>query len=101
VPAYRWLYNSLDKELGHFRRYNRQRLSGLLSGQHFQIVHTQYFNMAAIPGWWMSGSLFKMKEIKSGPVNIYESLVPMLKLADRLAGKRFGLSVIAVACKSM
>jgi hypothetical protein len=37
-----------------------------------------------------------MKEIKSGPLNIYDGLVPVLKLADRLAGRRFGLSVIAV-----
>jgi hypothetical protein len=37
-----------------------------------------------------------MKEIKSGPLHVYDGLVPMLKLADRLSGKRFGLSVIAV-----
>jgi SAM-dependent methyltransferase len=96
VPAYRWLYNPLDKELGHFRRYNRRSLSELLSGQHLEVMHTQYFNAAAVPGWWISGSLFRMKEIKSGPLNIYDGLVPVLKLADRLAGRRFGLSVIAV-----
>jgi hypothetical protein len=40
-----------------------------------------------------------MKEIKSGPLYVYDGLVPMLKLADRLSGKRFGLSVIAVGSR--
>jgi SAM-dependent methyltransferase len=96
VPAYQWLYNPLDKGLGHFRRYNRRSLSELLSGQHLEVVHIQYFNAAAIPGWWISGSLCRMKEIKSGLVNIFDGLVPMWKMADRLSGRRFGLSVIAV-----
>jgi 2-polyprenyl-3-methyl-5-hydroxy-6-metoxy-1,4-benzoquinol methylase len=99
VPAYRWLYNPLDKELGHFRRYNRRNLSELLVGQHFEIQHTQYFNAAAVPGWWISGNLCRMKEIQSGPLYVYDGLVPMLKLADRLLGKRFGLSVIAVGVR--
>jgi 2-polyprenyl-3-methyl-5-hydroxy-6-metoxy-1,4-benzoquinol methylase len=99
VPAYRWLYNPLDKELGHFRRYERRNLSELLAGQHFEVVHTQYFNAAAVPGWWISGNLCRMKEIKRGLLYIYDGLVPMLKLADRLSGKRFGLSVIAVGAK--
>lgn len=100
VPAYRWLYNPLDKELGHFRRYNRRRLSEVLSGQALEVKHTQYFNAAAVPGWWVSGNLFRMKEIKSGPLNIYDGLVPVLKWADRLCGRSFGLSVIAVAGRS-
>jgi SAM-dependent methyltransferase len=100
VPAYRWLYNPLDKGLGHYRRYNRRSLSGLLSGQGLEVMQTQYFNAAAIPGWWVSGNLFRMKEIKSGPLNIYDGLVPVLKWADRLCGKGFGLSVIAAAGRS-
>lgn len=99
VPAYRWLYNPLDMELGHFRRYKRRNLAELLAGQHFEVVHTQYFNAAAVPGWWISGNLCKMKEIKRGPLYMYDRLVPILKLADRLSGKRFGVSVIAVGAR--
>jgi len=97
VPAYQGLYNPQDKALGHFRRYTRQRLSGLLRGQDLEVVHTKYFNAAAIPGWWILGSLFRMKEMKSGLLNIYDRMVPMLKVIDRLCGRRVGLSVIAVA----
>jgi 2-polyprenyl-3-methyl-5-hydroxy-6-metoxy-1,4-benzoquinol methylase len=97
VPAYEGLYNPQDEALGHFRRYSRKSLSGLLSGQHLEVVHTQYFNAAAIPGWWILGSLFRMKEIKSGLLNIYDRMVPMLKVIDQLCGRKVGLSVIAVA----
>lgn len=59
VPAYAGLYNSLDKELGHFRRYSGKRLKNLLEEQGLDVVHTRYFNLAGIGGWWFSGSLLK------------------------------------------
>jgi SAM-dependent methyltransferase len=59
VPAYAGLYNSLDKELGHFRRYSGKRLKNLVEAQGLSVVHTQYFNLAGVGGWWFSGSLLK------------------------------------------
>lgn len=100
VPAYKWLYNSLDKELGHFRRYTRRRLADLLSDRELRVVHTQYFNAAAIPGWWVAGSLLKMKEIRQGALRWYDRLVPLFRLTDGLTRKSFGISVIAVAEKT-
>jgi SAM-dependent methyltransferase len=59
VPAYMGLYNSLDRELGHFRRYSGNTLKKLLEAQGLSVTHTQYFNFAGIGGWWFSGSLLK------------------------------------------
>ncbi len=97
VPAYPWLYNALDKELGHFRRYTKESLGRVLSGEGLRVEAMEFFNAAAIGGWWMAGSVLRMDKIKKGPLNLYNSLVGMMRLVDKVVGKRIGLSIIAVA----
>ena len=97
VPAYPWLYNALDRELGHFRRYTRKSLKEVLSGEGLRVESMEFFNAAAIGGWWMAGSVLRMDKIRKGPLNLYNSLVWMMRLVDKVAGKRIGLSIIAVA----
>ncbi len=97
VPAYPWLYNPMDKELGHFRRYTKKGLTALLSGERLRVSHLEFFNAAAIGGWWMSGSVMRMDKIKKGPLRLYNSLAGVMRLADKLTARRIGLSIIAVA----
>jgi len=99
VPAYSWLFNGMDTELGHFRRYTRKRLAGVLASQGLEVVHTRYFNAMAIGGWWVSGTLLKRRKLERGAVRLYNALVPLMRLADWLTGRLIGLSVIAVACR--
>lgn len=99
VPAYQWLYNALDKELGHFRRYTKKSLGEVLSGEGLRVEAMEFFNAAAIGGWWMAGSVLRMGKIKKGPLNLYNSLVWLMRLVDKVVGKRIGLSIIAVASR--
>ena len=99
VPAYQQLYNRFDKELEHFRRYNATRLKKLLEHQHFRIVHSQYFNLMGIPGWYVSGKLQKNKTIPKSQMSLYDKLVPIFRLVDRIVVNKIGLSVIAVGIK--
>jgi SAM-dependent methyltransferase len=97
VPAYRFLFNNFDRELGHFKRYNKKSLRKLLESGGLVPGHTQYFNFAGIAGWWLTGSVLKKKSIPGVQLNIYNRLVPILRLADTLTNHRVGLSVIAIA----
>jgi SAM-dependent methyltransferase len=97
VPAYPWLYNPMDKELGHFRRYTKKGLGELLKGEGLRMLRLEFFNAAAIGGWWFSGSVLRMDKIKKGPLRFYNGLVGIMRLADRLTGRKIGLSIIAVA----
>ena len=97
VPAYQWLYNPLDRQLGHFRRYTRKTLAALVEGEGLRVLHQEYFNAAAIPGWWVTGTVFRIDRIKATPLRLYEKMVPVMQLVDRVVGKRLGLSVITVA----
>jgi 2-polyprenyl-3-methyl-5-hydroxy-6-metoxy-1,4-benzoquinol methylase len=99
VPAYKWLYNSFDKELGHFRRYNKKNLTKLFVDEGFDIVHSQYFNFAGVFGWWFSGSVLKKKILPKNQLVLYNKLTPLIRLADKLVMSRSGLSVIVAGEK--
>lgn len=99
VPAYQWLFNSFDKELEHYRRYTRKRLEALFLSCDFKVNHSQYYNAAGIAGWFVSGKMQNHKIIPSGQIRLYNKLVILFKLFDKLIFNSFGLSVITVGEK--
>lgn len=97
VPAYQFLFNDFDTELGHYRRYTRKSLRLLLEHQQFDVIVTKYFNAFGMIGWWFTGSLLKKKIIPKWQLQFFNKFVPLFKLIDKLLLQRTGLSVIAVA----
>jgi SAM-dependent methyltransferase len=99
VPSYQWLYCRFDKELGHFRRYNRKSLLMLIESNGFNVIDLFNFNATGVPGWLLFGKLLKRKQIKQGQMKLYNSLVPVFILIDKLLFRKFGLSLIIIARK--
>lgn len=99
VPAYQQLYNRLDVELEHFKRYTTNSLFAIFKENDFQIVHNQYFNAMGIPAWFISGKLQKNKTIPKNQMKLYNALVPVFKFVDKILCNKFGLSVIVVGQK--
>ena len=98
VPAYQWLYNRVDKNLGHFRRYTAGSLKKKLP-ENFRLLSLKYFNLAGIPGWFFNGHVLNNEIISRNKVNLFNKLVPALKLLDKLVFNKAGLSVVMVAEK--
>ena len=99
VPAYQALFNEFDRALEHYRRYTEGSLKTVFEKNNFQIVHSQYFNVAAIAGWWFSGNVLKNKTIPVGQMKIYNMLVPIFKIVDKLVFNQVGISVIVEGIK--
>ena len=99
VPAYNSLYNKFDEELGHFRRYTRQSLSKLLNRNGLEILHAQYFNLFGILGWFYSGKVLGNDMIPASQMKLYNKMVPIWKLMDKLSMHRVGLSTIVIGQK--
>lgn len=99
VPAYQALFNEFDRSLEHYRRYTEGGLKKVFEKNNFQIVHSQYFNFAAIAGWWFSGNILKKKTIPSGQMRIYNMMVPVFKIVDKFVLNRVGISVIVEGIK--
>jgi SAM-dependent methyltransferase len=99
VPSFQKLYNRLDRELGHYRRYTKSTLSRVFSSTDFQVVHKQYFNFAGIFGWYISGAILKKKIIPGNQMKLYNFLLPVLKIMDKAVFNQAGLSTIMVGRK--
>ena len=95
VPALPALYGSIDRALGHHRRYTRHDLIATLERTGFQLTHIEYFNLAGIPGWWWAGRVLGRQTIPAGSLKLYDRLVPLFRL-ERLIPWRVGQSLIAV-----
>jgi len=95
VPALRALYGTLDRALGHFRRYTRSELIAKLRGTGLVPRHVEYFNLAGIPGWWVTGRLLRRSLIPAASLRWYDALVPLFRL-ERLLPWRIGQSLIAI-----
>jgi SAM-dependent methyltransferase len=99
VPAFSFLYNGFDRELGHYRRYTKMELKSVFTRNGFEIVYARYFNFIGMFGWWLSGNVLKRKRLPAGQLNLYNKLVPAIKLFDLLTSRFLGLSVIVVGRK--
>lgn len=95
VPALRALYGTLDRALGHHRRYTRGELQTKFRRTGFHLAHIEYFNLAGVPGWWFAGRVLRRTMIPAGSLKLYDALVPLFKL-ERLLPWRIGQSLIAI-----
>jgi 2-polyprenyl-3-methyl-5-hydroxy-6-metoxy-1,4-benzoquinol methylase len=98
VPAHRWLYGSLDKHLGHCRRYDRSELVRKMEEAGFEVETTSWMNAFGMIGWFTSARILKRQTLPSRQVRIFEMMVPLARFFDGLATRLFGgLSLICVA----
>ena len=98
VPANPRLYTRVDHALGHFRRYTRETMTAKLNAAGFEIVEIRGFNRFGALGWYISGKVLKRTSLSAGQMKLYEWLLPVAKLVERLPLLPH-LSVIAVARK--
>jgi len=98
VPAIPKLYGSLDKSLGHYRRYSLREIENKLNSVGFRVIFSKYFNIVGIIGWFISSKIFKRELIPSYHLKVFNLITPLLKLEKRIRIP-IGLSLIAVGKK--
>jgi SAM-dependent methyltransferase len=97
VPAFPWLFGTLDLNGPHFRRYTRRGLSGLIQQSGFELLEIRYFNLFGMPGWWFCGKILKRPILPASGLGWYEKLVPVFRRIEAWTGPPMGLSLIAIA----
>jgi 2-polyprenyl-3-methyl-5-hydroxy-6-metoxy-1,4-benzoquinol methylase len=99
VPALKFLYNHLDRELGHFRRYGREELIQKLKRNKFSVIRLDYFNFFGILGWFLNGTLLRRRLVPEGQMGIFNQMVPLFKRVEKMIPGRVGQSLIAIGEK--
>ena len=102
VPAFQVLFSSMDRKIGHFRRYRRKGLGAVLQKARFKIVKLEYVGSLG----FLAALVFKWLDNGSGDINVnllrlYDRLVfPVSRNLDRIFYAIGGKNVYAVAVKN-
>jgi SAM-dependent methyltransferase len=99
VPAHNWLYGSIDRAIGHHRRYSKRDLADLLEALGMSCVIQKYLNALGALGWFVNGRIRKQQTPPSGQLRLFNALVPFLKRGERIVPVPFGVSLLTVARK--
>jgi SAM-dependent methyltransferase len=99
VPALNWLYNQIDKNLGHCRRYSRKALIVKLEQSGFRIFYLTYFNLFGILGWYLNGSILRRKLLPKNQLRLFSTMVPLFRFVEKIVPAWIGQSLIAVGVK--
>ncbi len=97
VPADPSRLNSLDRALGHRRRYTRMQLRDVVVAAGFEVEALFGFNAAGVPGWRLNGLLGRT-HFSRVQLKVFDSLVWLARRIDPILPWS-GLSLVAVCRK--
>ncbi|MBA3723790.1 MAG: class I SAM-dependent methyltransferase [Candidatus Levybacteria bacterium] len=100
VPAKKKAFTRLDKELGHYRRYEKEELTHALKKSGFAIETMYFFNIVGLLSWTVRDKVSRNKSaLKPYQVRIFDSIVPVLRFIESFIKIPVGISLIVVARK--
>ena len=99
VPAKKWAYTDLDRQLGHFRRYEKKELGEKLVKASFQIEKLYFFNIIGLMSWIIRDKIQRSGGLRPYQISSFDSIVPILKRVESKIRMPVGISLIAIAQK--
>lgn len=93
VPA---LFGTVDRRLGHKRRYRAAELRAMLEAEGFTVEREYQFNRAGTPPWWAFSRVMGSGKINKLVLKIFDKTVWMWRRIDAVLPWP-GLSLIVVA----
>src|SRR5262249_37810364 len=102
IPAFQSLYGPIDRNLGHYRRYNRCDVVRLACRTGLRVRKLHYSNFVGFFGWWANAHVLRREAQSEGQIEIFDRyLVPVLSGIERLVRPPFGQSLLAVLVKPL
>ncbi|MBU7008174.1 class I SAM-dependent methyltransferase [Phosphitispora fastidiosa] len=104
VPAFQFLYGTMDIASGHHRRYDSGVLIKFAEELHLKILDNFYFNIFGIIPWYINGKLLKKNKpysetLGQKKIGLYNKVVPVLEKLDEFNPFPIGISEIIVLQK--
>lgn len=82
VPQGSRVYGSLDRVLGHFRRYSKSELEQKMAAVGFRVEKVIEFNRITYPGWYVNGRILKKEKFSRVQLRIFDRLVWLWRRID-------------------
>jgi SAM-dependent methyltransferase len=100
VPALPVLMGTLDRLDGHYRRYTKPVLRGVLDGLPGDLLQLYYFNLPAVAGWFVKGRILKQERHTDDNYHIMNAILPAVRWCEKRVHPPFGMSLVAVFRKA-
>ncbi len=101
VPAKQFAYTRLDKDLGHYRRYEKKELREKVENAGFIINEMFYFNIVGLLSWIIRDKVERENiQLKPYQVALFDSIVPILRVIESTIKPPVGISLIVRARKN-
>jgi SAM-dependent methyltransferase len=97
VPALPALYGTIDRAIGHFRRYTPETLRKVIEAGGFRIENLEWMNILGIPGWFLNNRVFKRRSVPPLQLRVYDRIAPVLARTESAFKIPIGMSLLAVA----
>lgn len=102
VPAFQFMYGTIDRLVGHYRRYSRRDIEKKLISAGFYVKSVSYMNCIAPFAWYLNNRILKKQEESLAQVILYDRfVVPWLRKIEQIYLPPFGLSLVVVGEKSI
>jgi SAM-dependent methyltransferase len=98
VPNVPGVFGTLDRSLGHRRRYSRASIRELLGAHGFSLESVESLNRIALVPWWAYGKIFHAGNITKLVLKIFDKSVWFWRRLDPMIPWP-GLSLVVVARK--
>lgn len=82
VPEGQGIFNSLDRELGHRRRYSEEQLRLRMVEAGFSVETVHPFNRISRPGWWLNGTVLRRRTIGRLQLKAFDRMVWLFRRID-------------------
>jgi glycosyltransferase involved in cell wall biosynthesis len=92
------LYGSLDRTLGHLRRFRKSELVTMLEKRGFKVQRMVNLNKISTPAWWLYGKVLRRSRISKVTLKMFDKTVWIWRRIDGLLPWS-GLSLVVVATK--
>lgn len=101
VPAHNKLYSNLDKDVGHYRRYEKSFFENL-NLSNADIVEIKYMDCMGYFLYYMNKLIYKNETYPSGfKIFIWDKIfTPLTVLFDFITGYKFGKNILCVIQKN-
>lgn len=98
VPQGKTLYSSLDRTLGHKRRFAREDIEEMLANQGLTVEKSHQLAKIGALAWWLFGKMGRQKQISKLWLKLFDKTVWVWRRVDFLLPWN-GLSLVLVARK--
>ncbi|MFT3694684.1 MAG: class I SAM-dependent methyltransferase [Kofleriaceae bacterium] len=100
IPARPELYGSLDKAVGHHRRYTKPEIEQKLQHAGFHVERVQYRNLVSVVPWLITGRVMKLEKLGDGSLKLFDKVVfPVARWIEDRFPPAYGLNLVAIATK--